>query len=89
MNAILKDIQDHAAALPLSLQAELLHYAIFLEQKIQQEKPVASTQQRRERFAEALAQAVTLNPFAEIADPVVWQREQRQDRTLPGRNHAD
>ena len=89
MNAILKDIQHHAAALPLSLQAELLNYAIYLEQKTHQEKPVTSTQERRERLAEALAQAVALNPFAEIADPVVWQREQRQDRTLPGRNHAD
>ena len=32
----------------------------------------------------ALEQAVTLNPYAEIADPVAWQRDQRQDRPLQG-----
>ena len=25
------------------------------------------------------------NPFADIKDPVAWQREQRKDRPLPGR----
>jgi len=45
--------------------------------------------QKRERLAEALAQAAAFNPYGDIADSIAWQREQRQDRPLPGRNHAD
>ena len=89
MNTILQQIQHHAAALPLASQAELLNYAVYLEQKAREKTPVASIQARRERLTAALAQAVALNPFAEIVDPVAWQREQRQDRSLPGRNDAD
>lgn len=89
MSAILEQVQQHASVLPLSLQAELLNYTIYLEQKTQGKKPVTSSQERRKRLAEALARAVALNPFAEISDPVSWQREQRQDRPLPGRSHVD
>jgi hypothetical protein len=89
MNTILQQIQRHAAALPLSSQAELLNYAVYLEQKAREKAPVTPPQARRDRLAAALAQAAALNPFAEIVDPVAWQREQRQDRSLPGRNDAD
>lgn len=89
MNAILEQIQRHAMALPLSSQAELLNYAVYLEQKARQKMLVTSNQARRDRLTSALAQAVALNPFAEIADPVAWQREQRQDRSLVGRSDAD
>lgn len=88
MNDILQQIQHHAAVLPLSSQAELLNYAVYLEQKIQKKKAVASTQARRDRLAIALEQAVALNPFGEVVDPIAWQREQRHDRDLPGRNDA-
>ncbi|UUO16699.1 MULTISPECIES: hypothetical protein [Aphanizomenonaceae] len=74
MNPILQQIQHHAAA---------------LEQKAREKTPITSNQVRCEGLAQALAQAVALNPFAEIADPVVWQREQRQDRNLFGRDDAD
>jgi hypothetical protein len=89
MDFILQQIQHYAATMPLSSQAELLNYAIYLERKAQEKTPVISAQARRDRLATALAQAVALNPFAEIADPVAWQREQRHDRPLPGRNNAD
>jgi hypothetical protein len=35
---------------------------------------------------EALEQLAHLNAFAEIDDPVEWQRELRRDRPLPGRD---
>lgn len=89
MNAILQQIQQHAAALPLSSQTELLNYAVYLEQKAREKTSVDSTQERRDRLTHTLANAVLLNPFAEIADPVAWQCEQRQDRSLPGRNDVD
>jgi retron-type reverse transcriptase len=83
MNTILQQVQQHAASLPLALQAELLNYAIYLEQKARSERDIApevSDEQRRKRLAEALEEAAKLNPFGDIADPVAWQREQRQDR---------
>ena len=89
MSTILEQIQRHAAILPLASQAELLNYAVYLEQKAQGKTPVVSVQARREGLAAALTQAVVLNPFAEVADPVTWQREQRQDRAFLGRNDAD
>ncbi|MEL6136786.1 MAG: hypothetical protein AAFR58_18510 [Cyanobacteria bacterium J06627_28] len=89
MNTILQQIQHHAAALPLSSQAELLNYAVYLEQKAQESAPAVSDQARRDRLTAALEQVVASNPFAEITDPVAWQREQRQDRTLPGRDDVD
>lgn len=84
MSTILQQIQQHAAALPLASQAELLNYAVYLEQKAREKEPFTSTQVRRDRLAAALAQAAALNPFAAIADPIDWQREQRQDRSLTG-----
>ncbi|WP_430675943.1 hypothetical protein [Leptolyngbya sp. AN10] len=37
----------------------------------------------------ALAQAIALNPYGDIADRVTWQRELRHDRFLLVRNYAD
>ncbi|MDK2408070.1 DUF2281 domain-containing protein, partial [Aphanizomenon sp. 202] len=62
MNPILQQIQHHAAALPISSQAELLNYAVYLEQKAREKKPITLNQVRREGLAQALAQAVALNP---------------------------
>lgn len=92
MNAILQQVQHHAAVLPLALQAELLNYVMYLEQKAQSVLPATTNdtkEQQRKRLAEAFEQAAALNPFNDIAAPVDWQREQRQDRPLPGRNDVD
>lgn len=92
MNAILQQVQHHAAVLPLALQAELLNYALYLEQKTQSLTPTMTKdtkEQQRKRLAEALEQLAALNPFSDIADPVGWQREQRQERPLPGRHDVD
>jgi hypothetical protein len=35
---------------------------------------------------EALKELRKLGAFKEVADPVAWQREQRKNRSLPGRN---
>ena len=40
---------------------------------------------RGQQMAEILNALAALNPFAEIKDPVAWQREIRKDRPLPGR----
>jgi hypothetical protein len=55
MNPILQQIQHHAAALPISSQAELLNYAVYLEQKAREKTPITLNQVRREGLAQALA----------------------------------
>jgi hypothetical protein len=41
---------------------------------------------RGQRMAEALAQLAEANSLPEIPDPAVWEREIRQDRSLPDRD---
>jgi len=38
------------------------------------------------RMAEALEKLAAIHALSEISDPSAWQREQRQDRSLPGRD---
>lgn len=54
MNPILEQIQRHAAALPLSSQAELLNYAVYLEQKARQKIPTHSNPAERKSLAQWL-----------------------------------
>jgi len=54
MNTILEQIQRHAAALPLSSQAELLNYAVYLEQKARQKMPAHSNPAERKSLAQWL-----------------------------------
>ncbi|EIC21279.1 DUF2281 domain-containing protein [Thiorhodovibrio frisius] len=90
MNTILQNLQHHASVLPPPLQAELLNYAIYLQKKAKARPTTpVSEHTRRRLLTEALENAVALNSYRDIKDPVAWQREQRQDRPLPGRTHAD
>ena len=76
-------IQQLLEKLPLQLQSEVLDYALYLEQKAGKQVPTDS--ERRKSLASALEKAVAVNPYAKV-DPVVWVREQRDERTLPGRD---
>lgn len=89
MDALLLQVQQHAADLPLPLQAELLNYTLYLEQKARDSVNLTPKVQRLEDLSKAFEQAAALNPYREITDPIKWQQEQRQDRPLPGRDHAD
>lgn len=75
-------IQQHVEKLPLALQGKVLDYVLHLEQKTRQYS--ADDQQRRVKLAGTLERLVALNPFAET-NPAAWEREQRADRALPGR----
>ncbi|MBF0428692.1 MAG: hypothetical protein HQL94_07180 [Magnetococcales bacterium] len=83
----LENITKHVVRLPEALQVELLHYALFLEQRIAKAGQTAEMppEERQRLFAESLDAAAHLNPFWEISNPVVWQQEIRRDRPLPGR----
>lgn len=76
-------IQQHLEKLPLTLQGEVLDYVLYLEQKTGKQSSTDS--ERRKRLASALEKAAAMNPYAKV-DPVVWVREQRDERTLPGRD---
>jgi hypothetical protein len=41
---------------------------------------------RGERMAAALEQLATIDALKELNDPIMWQREIRQDRNLPDRH---
>lgn len=41
---------------------------------------------RGSRMAASLQRLADCNAFAEIIDPIAWQREIRRDRPLPGRD---
>jgi hypothetical protein len=45
----------------------------------------ADDRERGRRLADLLRALAEMDPFAEITDPVAWQREIREDRPLPGR----
>ena len=46
----------------------------------------AAVEARGRRKTEALEKLDELGTFAELKDPVEWQRELRRDRPLPGRD---
>ncbi len=46
---------------------------------------VAQKKSQGEKMAEALEKLAAIQALSDIANPEEWQREQRQDRDLPGR----
>ncbi len=50
------------------------------------EPPVAMLASQGRKMAEALERLAAIDALAEIADPSEWQREQREERSLPGRD---
>lgn len=79
-------IAEHANHLPPADQKEVLDFVLFLEQRAGKVSPGIDKEERGRHLAEALRQLQAANPFKDIADPVAWQREIRQDRPLPGRD---
>ena len=52
---------------------------------ILEEEERESSDKRGRIMAESLAELAQRGAFAEITDPVAWQRELRSERTLPDR----
>ena len=53
---------------------------------LQEERSTLSAEFRRQKIVEILEKIAANNVFADISDPVEWQRDLRQDRPLPGRD---
>ena len=83
---MLEQIQNQIQHLPIEKQAEVLDFATFLQERakrIQSASP--SDAERKERLRKAFATLAEMKTFADIGDPVEWQRQIRKDRPLPGR----
>lgn len=65
---------------PKSARATPVHITLL------EEAAPAPRHERGRVMAEALAALADTGTFAEITDPVSWQREVRCDRTLPERD---
>ncbi|MGB7441644.1 MAG: hypothetical protein WA919_11285 [Coleofasciculaceae cyanobacterium] len=90
------EVRRLAESLTPDEQLRLLEdLAVLIRQKMVSEKtltqPVSEdsslkSELRRQKLVEILEKVAASNVFANISDPVRWQRELRQDRPLPGRD---
>lgn len=75
------------------LRANRLEWSEGIPERLAEDRPVKVSVTilegdagQGERMAEALEALAHLGVESRIPDPVAWEREQRQDRELPGRN---
>ena len=80
ITAILEPNADGTLHLPLPdhVRDGKIKVTTFLEQQGEPASPSGTP-------LDALRELRKLNAFEAITDPVSWQRDQRQDRQLPGR----
>ena len=78
---------DADGTLHLPLPAELRGGKIRVEAKMEAvEKSDVTEEQRKAELLEIMERIAQRNPFKDITDPVAWQREMREDVTLPFRD---
>ncbi len=72
---------------------DLLEWSEGVPQHLAEDRPVKvsvtileASAGQGERMADALEKLAQLNVASAITDPAAWEREQREDRDLPGRN---
>jgi hypothetical protein len=80
-----EQIQKQLGALPPEKQSEVLDFVTFLQERTHSESSISEDSKRRERLKTAFETLAALGTFADISDPVDWQRQMRKDRPLPGR----
>lgn len=86
MSTLTEEIIHDLAELPTEMQMETLDFIRFLKTKwVSQHALQTEAENNGFALAELLDKAATSDLFADIADPVAWQREIRQDRPLFGR----
>jgi uncharacterized protein (DUF488 family) len=84
-NEVLIQVQSLTPDEQLRLLEEL---AALIRQRVisQNHDANLSHSLRAQKIVEILEKIAASNVFANVSDPVEWQRELRQDRPLPGRN---
>jgi len=81
----MEQIEKQIRQLPLESQREVLDFVTFLQLKAKSVPPVSIEAERGKRIKAAFLELAELKVFADIKDPVEWQRQVRKDRPLPGR----
>ena len=81
-----EQIQKQLRQLPPDKQAEVLDFITFLQERVQASQSAYAEAERGHRIKAALRKLAELDTFADIKDPVEWQRQTRKDRPLPGRD---
>ena len=68
--------------------AAVISYEMYrtIQSTLAETRTGASAQQQGQQMASVLEQLAQLPERTAIADPVIWQIQQRQDRMLPGRD---
>jgi len=83
---IIEKVQTYMSLLPEERQYDVLDFILFLTQRYgKNHDQISKLETRREILKKAFEQLASSGTFADIDDPVAWQREIRQDRSLPGR----
>lgn len=82
---LLEQIEQQVKRLPPEMQSEVLDFITFLQQRAQSAHSASASEERRKRIKKTFETLAKLGTFADITDPVEWQREVRKDRPLPGR----
>jgi len=73
-----EQIQKHVIQLPPEKQQEVLDFVTFLQQP-RKVTAFAPSEERANRIKKSLASLAKMKVFAEIPDPVEWQRNIRKD----------
>lgn len=82
ISAILEPDTDGTIHLPVPVEMRQSKVRVTATLEV---ASTATERPTREAAVAALRQLRAMGTFKEIADPVAWQREMRQDRPLPGR----
>lgn len=86
MNKITQEILENIDSLPPEMQSEALDFVRFLKAKKTSSKlKTQNSKQNGSKLAQLMEEASNKGLFEHIQDPVLWQREIREDRPLPGR----
>jgi len=82
---LLEEIQQRLGNLPLEKQSEVLDFVAFLQERAGIAQSASTKAKRKKRLLSVFAALAATGTFAEIPNPVEWQRSIRKDRPLPGR----
>ncbi|MGR8933943.1 MAG: hypothetical protein ACU837_06075 [Gammaproteobacteria bacterium] len=88
MKAVTQQLLEDLESLPPEMQAEALDFVHFLKTKLAHSKAVTKGQTSKSREATAIMSEIAVRgtAFQDIGDPLAWQRQERLDRVLPGRD---
>jgi len=83
---LIEQIEEQLSKLPPEKQSEVLDFITFLQERARSMQSPSEEEERKERLRKAFATLAELGTFADITDPVEWQRQIRKDKSLPGRD---